>query len=362
MNELTGRIENITARSGFRANFEIQLAVSNSNDSPIEISWVSARSAIAFFDMSSQPTPAEQPRDLGFAFPSYNLPSISAGGRNTLVLALPVDAGLIAQLEDARKERDVTLYVYVNYAGVTRSRDGSLGSTSYGAVADEKFSGQAVLFIVPRSLWQQTIKRFSIPNIDALKDLSRIIAETRAAKTEAENAAKGAEEAAKAAKNAATLTAVTNLAQAYQEEADTFKKRSWIWVLLCIGIGTGIGWEISVFIKESLTLGTNFSVSIAILRAVVLAVTFGIFSLCLRVYESYRHLEVVNRHRVNIGRTFEAFKAAQPTERSQEIMSAITAENMLTFGKSGFAPKDSPNQSPLTDFSDLIKSILDKKS
>lgn len=78
----------------------------------------------------------------------------------------------------------------------------------------------------------------------------------------------------------------------------------------------------------------------------VLAVIFGAFTLCLRIYEAYRHLEVVNQHRVNIGRTFEAFKAAQPTDGAKEIMAAMTAENMLTFGKSGFAGKDSPNQGP----------------
>jgi hypothetical protein len=327
----------------------------------MDMTWLSARAAISFFDMSLQSMPLDQPRNLGSVFPDYGLPIISPTGRNTTVLSLPVDPKLIAEVEEERQERDVTFYLYTNYTALPRTRDGSLGVPFSGIIADEKYSGQAVLFIVPRSLWQQIIQRWQIPSIDALKDLSRIISETRAAKAEAEQAAKAAEEAAKAAKDAATLTAVTNLAQAYQDEAKTLKRRSYIWAAFCflIAIGTAIG--IYAFIEESLTLGTNFSVSIAVLRAVVLAVAFGIFSLCLRVYESYRHLEVVNRHRVNIGRTFEAFKAAQPTERAQEIMSAITAENMLTFGKSGFAPKDSPNQGPLTDFSELIKSVLDKK-
>lgn len=362
MNQLIGRVENLTPRSGLRSNLEIQLFISNPNESPIELIWVSVRTAIAFFDMAVQPNSNEQPRELGLAFPTYTLPSISPGGKNTLLLVLPVDSNLIAELENERSERDVTLYIYVTYSGVTRARDGSIGSTSSGTVADEKFSSQSILHIVPRSLWQQTIQRFSMPNVEPLKDLSKVISETRAAKNEAEQAAQAAQEAAKAAKEAAALTAVTNLAQAYQQEAKTLNRRSWIWAFLCIAIAAGIARAIYLFIQESLTLGANFSISIAVLRAVVLAVAFGIFSLCLRVFEAYRHLEVVNRHRVNIGRTFEAFKAAQPTERSQEIMSAITAENMLAFGKSGFAPKDSPNQSPLTDFSDLIKSILDKKA
>lgn len=361
MNQLSGRIEGLVARPGFRLDLQFQVSIFNPNDAGVDLTWITARTAIAFFDMSKEP-PSSEARNLGSGFPDYALPSFAPSGRNTLIVSLPVDTKLIADIEDERKERDVALYLYLNYTAATRNREGILASHFSGSIADERYGGQAVIFIVPRSLWQQTLQRFPIPSIDTLKDLSRTIAETRAAKTEAEQAAKAAEEAAKAAKDAATLTAVTNLAQAYQEEAETFKKRSLIWALLCVLIAVGIAGGIYVFIKESLTLGANFSVSIAVLRAVVLAVAFGIFSLCLRVYESYRHLEVVNRHRVNIGRTFEAFKAAQPTERAQEIMSAITAENMLAFGKSGFAPKDSPNQSPLTDFSDLMKSVLEKKS
>ena len=76
------------------------------------------------------------------------------------------------------------------------------------------------------------------------------------------------------------------------------------------------------------------------------------------MYEGYSHLEVVNRHRVNIGRTFEAFKAAQPTERAREVMAAITAEHMLAFGKSGLISKDPSVQTPISGFSDLMKALL----
>jgi hypothetical protein len=364
MNPLAGRIESIAARAGLRSSLEIQLSLNNPNDIGLEFTWVSARASITFYDIASQSHPTEPQSDLGQVFVMYNPPALSGGGKNMMVFSLPVDPHLLADIEQQRQSRDVLFYLTVNFSALQRRRDGSVEPPLFsGAVADEKFSGQIVSYTVPRSLWQQqVIDRFSIANFDALKDLSKSIKEANEAKLAAERAAKGAEDAAKAAKDAATLTAVTNLAQAYKEEAETLKHRSWLWIICCLLIAAGTGWLVVTFVNESLTLGTNFSVSIAILRAVVLAVAFGAFNLCLRVYESYRHLEVVNRHRVNIGRTFEAFKAAQPTERSQEIMSAITAEHMLAFGKSGFAPRDSPNQSPLTDFSDLIKSVLDKKS
>ena len=111
----------------------------------------------------------------------------------------------------------------------------------------------------------------------------------------------------------------------------------------------------------SASLADKFTLPGAVIRVIVIAAIFGAFTMCLRIYEAYRHLEVVNRHRVNIGRTFEAFKAAQPTEKAKEVMAAITADNMLAFGKSGFGGKDSPNQGPLAGATELVKAILDKQ-
>ena len=171
---------------------------------------------------------------------------------------------------------------------------------------------------------------------------------------------KEAESAAKAAKGAAELAAVSNLASAYQEEANTFKWRSWVWAvisLLAAGGGTVVMY---IFVQESLKTQT-FTLPQALLRAVVIAVIFGAFHLCLRTYQAYCHLEVVNRHRVNIGRTYEAFKEAQPTDKAKEVMAALTAEHMLAFGKSGLLPRDLSVQSPVSGASELVRAVMGPK-
>ena len=174
---------------------------------------------------------------------------------------------------------------------------------------------------------------------------------------EAQDAKQQAEEAATAAKQAAQLTAVTSLSQAYLEEAKVLGIRSLIWFWISVLVAATGTWAMVFYVKQSLT--DTFTVAEAIIRAVVIAAIFGAFTLCLRIYEAYRHLEVVNRHRVNIGRTFEAFKAAQPTEKAKEVMAAITADNLLAFGKSGFGGKDSPNQGPLAGATELIRAVLE---
>lgn len=69
----------------------------------------------------------------------------------------------------------------------------------------------------------------------------------------------------------------------------------------------------------------------------------------------------MNRHRVNIGRTYEAFKEAQPTDKAKEVMAALTAEHMLAFGKSGLLPRDLSVQSPVSGSYELVRSVLGPK-
>jgi hypothetical protein len=185
------------------------------------------------------------------------------------------------------------------------------------------------------------------------KELTKLIQETRQAKQQAEEAAAGA-------KQAAQLTAVTSLSEAYLEESKVLGKRSRTLGVISLVIAAGGTLAMIFYARQSMT--DNFNLPEAVIRAVVIAAIFGAFTLCLRIYEAYRHLEVVNRHRVNIGRTFEAFKAAQPTEKAKEVMAAITADNLLAFGKSGFGGKDSPNQGPLGGATELIRAVLETHS
>jgi hypothetical protein len=198
------------------------------------------------------------------------------------------------------------------------------------------------------------LRELSERSAAALNNMSTITEAAKKARDEAITAAK-------AAKEAAALTAVSNLAGAYQEEAALFDRRARFWGRITFGIGCGAALLMGVYVHESLA-SSSFNVSQAIIRAVVVAAIFGVFTLCLRVYDGYRHLEVVNRHRVNIGRTFEAFKAAQPSDKAKEIVAALTAEHMLSFGKSGMLPKDASVQSPLSGFSDLLKAVLEGKN
>ena len=219
--------------------------------------------------------------------------------------------------EDIRQNHDVDLSLWITFNGFERQR-GQVpvpGRAVAGEIMDERTNVQGITITIAKSRWMELLTEwgYSSTRRDATKELTKeltkLIQETRQAKQQAEEAAAGA-------KQAAQLTAVTSLSQAYLDEAKVLGKRSLIWFWLSVLIAVVGTWAMVFYVKESLT--DSFTVPEAVIRAVVIAAIFGAFTLCLRIYEAYRHLEVVNRHRVNIGRTFEAFKAAQPTEKAKE--------------------------------------------
>jgi hypothetical protein len=354
MDQILGRIEEFATRSGLKPLLQTNVALISKYDSAIDLMAVNSRVSVLFSEkgraVSSIPTAY-----IGDAHIEGRLRTVLPGDGNSITLLLPVDFDLLGGIEDIRQGHDVDISLWVTFEGIERQTQGTIGQRVVGGeIFDARNNTQWVSGTIAKSKWTEFLNEwgYSPSQRDASKELSKTI-------REAQEARRQAEEAAMAAKEAAHLTAVTSLSEAYSDEAKVLRKRSLYWAAIMLLVAAVGSLAMVLYVRESMT--DKFTLPEAVIRAVVIAVIFGVFTLCLRIYEAYRHLEVVNRHRVNIGRTFEAFKAAQPTEKAKEIMAAITADNMLAFGKSGFAGKDSPNQGPLPGATELIKAILERQ-
>lgn len=355
MEQILGRIEEFGPQTGFIPALRMNVALNNKNDFAFDVMSVTARTSISFAE-GAQTVVGIPHSYLGEAFLEWGSTTVAPGDASSLTLFLPLDFNLLGGIEGQRAQHDVILNLSIRINGVERKQDGTVGAHVVSAtVSDARTPGSMELSrIIAKSQWVSLLRQWQYPEDmkNPLEDLRRTIKEAQQAKQEAE-------EAARAAKSMSELTAVTALSEAYDGEAKLFDKRSKYWIAISLLLAI-IGAVVMYFYATE-SLIDKFSAPQAIIRAVVILAVFGVFTLCLRIYEAYRHLEVVNRHRVNIGRTFEAFKAAQPTERAREVMSAITADSMLSFGKSGFAGKDSPNQGPMPGATELIKAILESK-
>jgi uncharacterized membrane protein len=357
MNSLYGRIDSLAPQTGLKPVLRGIIQVDSRNEFVFDVIGVIVRSFVSFSE-GDRPQDLSMGEYLGEAYWDSTIATISPGSSNSVRFLLPLDFGVLEAIENRRKNRDVILNLGVRINGRERLPNGSAGDRVVVTdLADTRNSSMLYLsFAIAKSKWDEFLAQWGYSDTLA-NPLQQLSATIKAA----QEARRAAEEAAKAAQEASDLTAVTGLSEAYLQEARELASRSsrWAKISLCAVALALIA--MSVFVWESVKT-TAFSLPQAIIRAVVILALFGVFTLCLRIYESYRHLEVVNRHRVNIGRTFEAFKAAQPSDRAKDIMSAITAENMLAFGKSGFAGKDTPNQGPLPGIAELIKAVLEKHS
>ncbi len=355
MNQLTGNIDTANPQTGLKPLLRLNISLDNKDNSSFDLVSVTCHAYISFSERG-QVFHEFANNYAGDASLEGGSRTITLGATGYLTLVLPVDFDLLADIEDRRNSRDVEIILSLSFAGITRKQDGTIGSNVIaGQVGSERNpGGMQISKTVARSDWEDFLRQWQYSDIRSrIKEISRLSEEAHKAKREAE-------EAATAAKQASGLTAVVGLSDAYSQEARALAKSSRYWLVVSLIVAVVGLATMLLYAKES--LNDKFTLPEALIRAVVLAAIFGGFTLCLRIYEAYQHLEVVNRHRVNIGRTFEAFKAAQPTDRAKEIMAAITAENMLAFGKSGFAGKDSPNQGPLAGATELIKAILEKQA
>ena len=356
MDQILGRIEEVGPQTGLIPALRINVALNNKNSFAFDVISITSRVSVSFGD--GPRTAVGIPHTyIGEAYLDWGGTTIQPGDGSSLTFLLPLELSLLGGIESFRAEHDVIVNLLVRINGIERQQNGTIGPhVVAGTVTDARNPGaMEVSKIIARSEWAGFLKewKYSEDMKNPLEDLRRTV-------KEAQEARRQAEEAAKAAKSMSEVAAVSALSDAYAQEARAFDRRSkyWFGISLTLAImGAGVMY---FYIKESLS--DKFTVPQAIIRAVVILAVFGIFTLCLRIYEAYRHLEVVNRHRVNVGRTFEAFKAAQPTERAKEVMSAITADSMLSFGKSGFAGKDSPNKGPLPGAGELMKAILEKQA
>jgi len=154
--------------------------------------------------------------------------------------------------------------------------------------------------------------------IEKSKEQNRIVEETR---------------------SAAGQVSISRHSNLFEEQAKSHKKLSRVWLAIT-GVLTVITlWVGRYFVKLYLDDITVITTGQAIQRAVAKLIVFGVLSYAIvwagKVYRAHQHNNVVNTHRQNALRTFEAFVEA--IEGDQDIKDAI----LLRASETIFAPQSS---------------------
>jgi len=358
MVDVKGRIERVWAEAGIQSRLLFTVILSHSSKDVLNVCSANISTHFSYSANGRAEDDAGSGHYLGQAYFRDSLSVVVNGGGNSATICLDLRPETLEEIESHRAGRDLFFRLLVRLVGMERSEGNSLALNI--AVEDAtRHSYQYLSIEIARSKWEELLQELDFSTIQKRRQVALQL-EDRVSKAleKAEKAEEIADRAEGKARGSANLTAVSQLSGAYDEEAKKCARSATFWGAAAALTALLGGFMIAFFLWEGFK--RQLHVEDAVLRGVAIASIIAVFNLVMRIYEAYRHLEVVNRHRVNVGRSFEAMKEAQPSDRAKDVMAAITAEHLLAFGKSGFIPGDKSVQTPLTSFSELLKSVLDR--
>lgn len=117
------------------------------------------------------------------------------------------------------------------------------------------------------------------------------------------------------AEQAAETSALSTYASYFDKESESHKKAAWGWLAATVG-GFGATGYLAYWlwvhfgVNPDPPLTTAQGVQLTVMKVVVLSTAFTLAVACSRIYRSHRHNFIVNRHRRNALRTFQAFANA----------------------------------------------------
>lgn len=353
--QLTGRIEDIFPDAGLQPRLRFALTVNNRNKYALELINVVARLHVQFSEEGHSSGPGMGPYVIEAVHDRvFSSGTISSGESNGLSLSVPFPFHVFTEFETARAGRDVIFQLNVALTAIERTPQGDLGTKYLAAeLVHERIGGNQFLPLpVPKSRWGTMLN--SLGYSEELRGSKQTLLD---AVQGALRAKREAEDAARATREASSITGVITLAQAYHEEAGRLRKTSHWWLIAASLLGVVSLTLMGFYVYESF-IWAQFTASQTVVRVAVLGGLFAGFGLCMRSYNAYQHLELLNRHRVNIGKTFEIFKSAQPSDKAKDVLAAITAQEMIDFGRGNFPGKDA-TESQLSLVTEVFKNLVD---
>jgi hypothetical protein len=354
LTQLSGKVEGIYSESGLQPRLLFAVRVTNTNPVGLDATNIRARVHLEFTDKSGGGI-SQLGRFLGdLSQETYSSNSINPGDsfwRLYLTLPLP----LFSELEEARQGKNLAFQVHVACTVIERNAAGGVGSRILAAEVNGGNPGgnQFLNYPVAKSDWDEIVNGlgYTEPLRATRQTIAGMVADIGRAKQQAERFAEDA-------KLASTATAVTSLSTVYAEEEKKLGGSARLWIFAtCLAALVAIA-LICFFVLES--KGAQFGVPQAVLRVGALSVAAYGFALCLKNFNAYRHLQLLNRHRSNIGQTFAALLTAQPSPQAKDVLAAVTADQMVNFGRFSLTGKDT-EENQTASMIEIAKSFLDTK-
>lgn len=150
----------------------------------------------------------------------------------------------------------------------------------------------------------------------------------------------------------------------FAEQVKEHKKGAKQWLIATGLTGAILSTFLIVFLFKYLRFGPELNIyqtlHILLYKTLALSVLYLSLHQCIKNYRAHRHLYILNKHRDNALRTFEAFINASSKDKDiKDTLLTIAARSIYSVNKTGYLTKD--DQSIYNfNLSEIIKQVSSK--
>lgn len=167
------------------------------------------------------------------------------------------------------------------------------------------------------------------------------------------------------AKQAAAESGVTVHAGLFQAEATTHRKLARAWlagtILCAVVTALAAGGSIYLLLTSSLKLDTAYAIQLTASKLVLFSVLYFATLWAAKIHKAHKHNELVNQHRHNALRTFEAFAAASKDADTKNAVLIQTTQSIFGQTGTGFTAGESDNAAP-PQILEIVRSATSRQS
>jgi hypothetical protein len=205
-------------------------------------------------------------------------------------------------------------------------------------------------------------------NIDSLTKSVKLANDTlEIAKKDAEKKSKEIDDIISAAKEASASVGVAHFTADFSKESVELEGNARLW-LTATGVFASITLVLallSLLFINMRDLTTIQLIQITTTKIIVLAILISATIWCGKIYKANKHLSIVNKHRANSLKTFQAFMKAAENEYARDAVLLETTKAIFGLSSTGYLDNDSTQLDASTKVIELIKNgsqLLSKTS
>lgn len=196
-------------------------------------------------------------------------------------------------------------------------------------------------------------------NIELLTNSVKLAEEMlEGAKNEIQKKSKEIDEIISVAREASASVGVAHFTADFSKEAEELEKKAtnWLRATTILGAITFVLAFMSIFLVNIKDLSTTQLIQLTTTKLLVLAILISATIWCGKIYKANKHLSIINKHRSNSLKTFQAFMKAAENDYARDAVLLETTKAIFSISPTGYLDNDSFQLDTSTKVIELIKS------